>query len=265
MAMNDFYIWETLLQAAIVGTGKGVLPPPLLDHFMQKGLSAHSTPEETLLEASALTRLRIRAGRNFPHWEGSLPEGLPPEEEDIHVRAGRFLSAILSGRFAPALEEWLRLFAASGSALPPEGLPGLLDRCAGDEGVRNLVMPHLGERARWLIAQNPAWAPLAVQGPKKKHRLKETPLWTEKHARDWVAELQLLLISAGDNAWHLWDYRDKLREAAYLVPPIPDAPWLGGWEHIPNRTAFLWKNDIDSFLHTVQFRIEMYEAFNLNA
>ena len=117
--MNDFYLWQTLSQTAVVGTGKAALPPPLLGFFAAKGMDVHTSPEETLLAAAALVQLRIRAGRQFPRWEGPVPEAVSMGPGAINDRAGRSLAAILSGRFAPALGEWLELFAASGLSLPP--------------------------------------------------------------------------------------------------------------------------------------------------
>ena len=258
--LNDFHIWQTLLQTAVVGSGKASLPPPLLDYLRGKGLDTQAPEEEILLEAAVLTSLRIKAGRAFPTCEGPFPEPLPARTEVINAIAARSLTLILNGPFGPALPEWLELFAKEDMALPPESLPGLLDRCVEDNIARSWIEPHLGERARWLIAQNPAWASLsAIQALDREP--KPVPGWTENQARAWIAELQFLLASTSNEAWNWWDYRDKFREAAFLVPPLPDAPWLGGWEYVSPRNQFFWKNDIDYFLEAVHFRIEMHQAF----
>ncbi len=252
MGISDYHIWQTLLQTAIVGAGKAALPPPLLDHLSEKGLDMHTSAEEALLAASALTRMRIKAGRRFPLWEDPIPAALPVQSELINIPIGRHLSAILSGRFAPALREWIGLFASSGFSLPPEGLPGLLDRCLKEEGIRQMLEPHFGARARWLIAQNPAWAPLASPSEKKKVKTYPEP-WSEEESMEWLARSRrLLAFASGDPKFH---------EAAYLIPARPGAPWLEGWEQIAPRTIFIWKNDLDYFLRVLRFRMEMRDAF----
>lgn len=502
--MDDFTIWKTLVQAAVVGTDRSGLPPPLLEQLAGKGLDVYGAPEEALLSAAALTRLRIKAGMVFPEWNRPLPEPAPIQTGVIHSQASRFLSMLLGGRYAPAFGEWLQLFTKRNLSLPPESLPGLLNRCVEDESVREALEPYLGERAQWLIAQNPAWAILTqevdaevwhtgsrpqrlaffrrfrkkepaaarslleetwesesvedkvafldilhsglsvpdelllVRGqsdrrqevrhtagrllaqlpgsalnvellrladrmvqfdgkqvqllppaewpgwvqdnglvkkdkdPDPEERLQaflewippaywsekwglsgemileyvlrrsdllpvkkaliqaairyrdagwaeaileyqamgledqeiripqyeqltgllsieafqnliaraweeaaedlsefgpaedllrySTHPWEASFARDWLGQFQALLITSGDS-WHLWDYRELLRHAAFRVPPLPDAPWLGGWDQVPARTFFLWKEDIDYFLRVVRFRIDMQEAF----
>ena len=502
--MDDFTIWTTLVHAAVVGTDRSALPPPLLEQLAGKGLDVYGSAEEALLSAAALTRLRIKAGRVFPEWKTALPEPAFFQAGVIHSQASRFLSILLSGRYVPAFGEWLQLFTQRKLSLPPESLPGLLNRCVEDESVREALEPWLGELAQWLISQNPAWAILGlredpeiwhsgsrtermaylsqlrkkdpaaartlleetwetestedkvafqeilglglsisdepllrrgqsdrrqevrhtagkllaqipgsaingqllaladriVQFDGKRVRLAPPPEWPDwlhenglvkkgkdpdpeerlqavlewippahwsktwdlagemiveyllswpdllplkkalilatiryrdagwaeaileyqtmgledqeikvpqyeqmtgllsaetfqnliaraweeaaedlsefgpaenllrysthpweaSFAREWLGQFQALLITSGES-WDLWSYHEFLRHAAYRVPPLPEAPWLGGWDQLSPRTGFLWKEDIDYFLRVVRFRIDMQEAF----
>ncbi|MBK7408567.1 MAG: hypothetical protein IPJ40_11215 [Saprospirales bacterium] len=85
--------------------------------------------------------------------------------------------------------------------------------------------------------------------------------WEATFSREWLGTLQALLITSGGDSWNLWDYREFLRQAAYRVPALPDAPWLEGWGEISPRTRYLWKDDVDYFLRVVRFRIDMHKAF----
>ena len=440
--MTDLEIWQTLVQTAVVGAERAALPPPLLDELERRGIDPFAAPEEVLLSAAALVRQRIRAGQLLPRLTDIPEPPMPEENAVINPQASRFLSIILSGRFAPALREWVGHFSRSGQSLPPESLPGLLKHCAGDPAIRELLEPHLGPRARWLIRQNPDWAALEhplpdasqqrlnqfvklekldtakVRGlpeadtldalkafadtclsaegmqvqlrlpdgfpdwlfregwarkrkaadatlqtalawippghwtekldsapdficeyrlqtpdlalfrrslahaavlygdaewaaallnihaiypgflevdpsclaqlialvpagvfqdliaqvwadagddldefkPAEELLLRSLHPWDEEFAGEWLAELQRVLIGSPDS-WDLWDHRAVLRHAAYRLPVLPDAPWLGGWTQMPQRTYYLWKDDIEYFLRVLQFRTEMQEAF----
>ncbi|MDV7393219.1 hypothetical protein RZS08_17735, partial [Arthrospira platensis SPKY1] len=82
-----------------------------------------------------------------------------------------------------------------------------------------------------LIAQ--AWADsgddLDEFRPAEELLLHSQHPWDEEFAREWLAELQRALIGSPDS-WDLWDHRAVLRHAAFRLPLLPDAPWLGGWE-----------------------------------
>lgn len=444
--MDDFSIWQTLLQTAVVGADRAGLPPPMLEELARRGIDIHASPEEVLLAAAALVRHRIRAGQVFPKLRDELPEPAPLSHGIINRQASRLLGVMLSGRFAPALPEWLELFSRSGLTLPPESLPALLNRCVNDPETRRLLEPHWDARARWLIRQNPAWAVLNEPAPgaeqkrldrfikqekldaKKISGLPEGELleeirqladscivlmekgknvvkipdplpdwafqhglvrrrkgqdpaglfitllswlppryWAERcqagpadtylryfgfmqadqlagsvvnatllygdpewaevllntHASQagyrelspmeiaglaflmptekfqqliwkayesnnglylsnlatleqvmlnsehpwpkelsgwWLKDVQDMVISYGQS-WSMYDHRQKLRHAAFKVPPDPDASWMRGWEQIPQHTLYIWKDDIDYFLRVLRFRIDMHEAF----
>jgi hypothetical protein len=442
--MDDHAIWQTLVQTAVVGAGRTSLPPPLLEELSARGIDIYASEEEVLLAAAALIRQRIRAGQVLPQRLEAAAQTVFFENVVVNPSASRFLSAMLGGKYAAALPEWLELFSRSGLSLPPESLPGLLSRCVADPSLREMLAPHLGSRARWLIGQNPTWADLESPLPAEQQRrldlfVKQEKLdakkiaglpqgelleklrafadecvpqrksragldipvefpdwayqgglikkrkdqdftetfatllswlpprhweerwesnpefiynyvmdeaigdawrkslvnaailymepewaavildshatrhhaleftaqeiaqlssllgrevfqglirrafeeggphlhdldnaaelmlhsrhpWDERVSREWLAEFQKLLILSGDS-WDLLDYREMLRQAAYKVPPLEDAPWMGGWEHIPQKGYYFWKDEIDYFLRVLKFRIDMHKAF----
>jgi hypothetical protein len=417
----------------------------LLEELSARGIDIYAPEEEVLLAAAALIRQRIRAGQALPQRLDTAAQAVSFENVVVNPSASRFLSVMLSGKYAAALPEWLELFSRSGQSLPPESLPGLLSRCAADPSLREMLAPHLGDRARWLIAQNPDWTALESPLPSEQQRrldlfIKQEKLdpkkitglpqdellenlrafagqcvpqsgtrarldipdelpewacqsglikkrkdqdftetfttllswlpprhweerwasnaefiynhvmaevtgdalrkslvnaanlymapdwaevildghamrhhaleftapqleqlssllsrevfqglirrafeesgprlddldnaaelllhsrhpWDERVSREWLAEFQQLLILSGDS-WDLLDYREMLRQAAYKVPPLEDAPWMGGWEHIPPKGLYLWKDEIDYFLRVLKFRIDMHKAFH---
>lgn len=443
--MDDYTIWKTLVQTAVVGAGRTSLPPPLLEELAARGIDIYAPEEEVLLAAAALIRQRIRAGQVLPQRLNITVQAVSLENVVVNPSASRFLTAMLGGKYAAALPEWLELFSRSGLSLPPESLPGLLNRCVADPSLREMLEPHLGARAQWLIGQNPAWATLesplpaeqqrrldlfikqekldakkiaglpqgelleklrafadecvpqrktragldipvefpewafqsglikkrkdqdftetfttllswlpprhweerwesnaeliyeyimeeAAADPWRKslvnaanlymspewaeiildsHAIRRHPLefkaqeielltglldaesfqrlirrafeeggphlgdlgnaaelmlhsrhpWDEQVSREWLAEFQKLLILSGDS-WDLLDYREMLRQAAYKAPPLEDAPWMGGWEHIPQKGYYFWKDEIGYFLRVLKFRIDMHKAFH---
>lgn len=273
--MDDFTIWQTLVQTAVVGAGRASLPPPLLEELSARGIDIYAPAEEVLLSAAALIRQRLRAGQVLPQRAEPLAQPVSFVQGVVNPSASRFLSVMLSGKYAEALPEWLELFSRSSLSLPPESLPGLLSRCVADPDLRVMLEPYLDDRARWLIAQNPAWADMEkpLPGEQKLLEKQENPdatielafnsphPWSETLSREWVKELQKKLSGAGGAGWDLFPYRDFLRKLAFKAPPIEEAPWMGGWEYISPEYLHYWKDDIDYFLRVLKFRIDMHKAF----
>jgi hypothetical protein len=65
---------------------------------------------------------------------------------------------MLSGQYDEMLAEWLAAAGAGGWRVPEEVLPDLLELGRGNPTLRAAIGPVLGERGRWLAAQNPDWA-----------------------------------------------------------------------------------------------------------
>src|SRR5205085_3634142 len=59
---------------------------------------------------------------------------------------------------AELLPEWLTAVVAASQRVPAEFIPALLERGRTHETLRDLLLPAVGERGRWLAAQNDEWS-----------------------------------------------------------------------------------------------------------
>jgi len=150
--------WNDYVTAALLGSGKG--PPPSLPanlHSLLAKAGAGNDEVRFLTRAGALALSR-RAGWKSARSEFEIcpcePEGTAP----VGRASAGHLRAMLAGRCAAALPEWLGVVARLGRHAPSEYLPALLDRARLNPPLRPLVMAAGGHRAQWLAAQNPAWA-----------------------------------------------------------------------------------------------------------
>jgi hypothetical protein len=114
--------------------------------------------EQVLLRAAAAVSLYQRAGQ-LPEARGEpLP---PPCERDEQPRcsphAGQRLALMLQGQYQEVLPEWLAAVARAGQRVPENLLPDLLDLGRAQSDLRDAIGPVLGQRGRWLAAQNPDW------------------------------------------------------------------------------------------------------------
>ena len=62
-----------------------------------------------------------------------------------------------AGRSIEVLPEWLAALAVAGQRVRDDALPALLEHGRGEADAREAILPVLGERGRWLAAQNPDW------------------------------------------------------------------------------------------------------------
>ncbi|HEX5000389.1 MAG TPA: DUF5691 domain-containing protein [Terriglobia bacterium] len=150
-----------LTAIALLGTERVELPPVRAGTAigdLQSQLD-FSRRESALLSAAALTAAYERAG--VLPLEDHLPVPTACEAESrqqVGVRAGVLLQRMLGGEFSNLLPEWLEQSAALGALAPPELLPALLELGAKSSALRDAILPVIGERGRWLAAQNPGWS-----------------------------------------------------------------------------------------------------------
>ena len=114
--------------------------------------------EAALLSAAVITGLYEEAGQLPPRDQAPAP-GLCPAEElpGMSERAGSLLLRLLGGEFPEVLPELLALGAQAGHRTFPEALPALLSTGSARAEWRESILPLLGQRGRWLAAQNPEW------------------------------------------------------------------------------------------------------------
>ena len=149
---------DDLARIALVGTSK---QPAAAD-----GDSPH--PADTLVAAVASEdrehRFLLRAGARAAYeqcgWRppGGITALEPAPPETLPIASSRILgllqNAIASSSW-DLLIEFLQQLAGLGLVLPPELLPASLG--LGETGVREALLPVLGERGRWLSRLNSDW------------------------------------------------------------------------------------------------------------
>lgn len=146
-----------LLRAALLGTSRGSLDLQLSEP-LASFLKVDCTPEQKLLQAIAVLTLHRRAS--------ALPEKKQPGIAPAGPESAPLLSwgavqllrrALQEVGLRPILPEALGWMASAGRVMPPALLPELLTLGQNDLGLRAALLPVLGQRGRWLAAQNPDW------------------------------------------------------------------------------------------------------------
>jgi len=179
--------WEELVSTALVGTerrplpaGPAPAPGPGEPGGAGGAVSGPGEPaghEAVLLDRAALLVARRRAGR-----AAGRAEPLPPAPAErlpqVARPAGRRLAAVLTGRHAGLLLEWLEAAAGRGLRAPEHLLPELLERGRGERSLRPAIAVVAGARGRWLAGLNPRWAYLlggvAGEAPGRQARLPDS-------------------------------------------------------------------------------------------
>ncbi|MCK4866563.1 MAG: hypothetical protein KAT39_00830 [Alphaproteobacteria bacterium] len=154
--------WQALLGAAILGVDRGVGSAVSANGdagvLLQQATS--QDPAEAMLAQAAILSVYCRAGRRIAGDAGQAPKLAPETDRPAcSARAGRQLAVIMSGEFSDLLPEWCALADSAGLRAPDELLPALLRRAtlaSRHEGAA--IRAILGERGRWLAAQDPRWS-----------------------------------------------------------------------------------------------------------
>ena len=149
------------MTAALVGTERQAVAVPVGDGALGALLArvAAAEPDAALLRVGAVLALYERAGWVPPTDPTPGPEAAPPDTQPrVNARAGQHLATMLSGQYDAVLGEWLAAAGTGGWRVPEELLPDLLELGRANPTLRSALGPVLGERGRWLAAQNPDWA-----------------------------------------------------------------------------------------------------------
>ncbi len=154
-------IWPELVRLALLGGERGTMTPELRQKLESYGIQTDSPFPEVLLESAALFNQIRKAAFQLEAFEGKLPEPIKEtEEQTCSPRSTAHLFAILDGRFAPALEEFLTHLKENEKKIPNETLPVLLNASLEDNELWTLLRPVLGKRGEWLLEQWPPWSTL---------------------------------------------------------------------------------------------------------
>jgi hypothetical protein len=155
---------EHITARALLGTSRGTAAtvPAVsgpLGQALEAAASCEQGPEQALLNAAAIVAAAWRAGAG----PGPAPPLPPPAAAEMQKPAPpgaqALLARLLGGEMPPVLPEWLRMAAAPTRNMraPHELLPELLEAGRRERSLRELVLPVLGQRGRWLAALNQEW------------------------------------------------------------------------------------------------------------
>lgn len=146
---------EILHKAVLAGTSRvpfdaasGVAPA-----LQALAAQAGSLP---LWQAVAAQDLWQRAG--FQPTGGTEAPAAAGTDDECPRAAEEMLQLLMRGIQAGLLPTWLSLAQARGVAVPHACLVPLLEQAAAKPGLRAKLLPVLGARGRWLVAQHPEWA-----------------------------------------------------------------------------------------------------------
>ncbi|HSC79693.1 MAG TPA: DUF5691 domain-containing protein [Chitinolyticbacter sp.] len=143
---------DQLTRLALVGTANTPVDAPSLPAIA--ALLPEGSREQRLLWAAGADALYRQAGTQA-HFV--LPTVAAPEETGRPLPASLYAitAELIAGRL-DELQPWAStLLAECGYLLPPQALPSVLSLHHQDR--RSAWLPLLGERGRWLAAQNPDW------------------------------------------------------------------------------------------------------------
>lgn len=201
--MSHANLWAALQQSALVGAERLALPAifsqgidrtaPASQQALQAALLLPADSKAVqLLRATAVAAVLERAG-----WRPATPAAAalaaalpPPAAESRPAPQGeqllRLLGEVLQGHAPELLALALASLDEAGQRLPYALLVDALHQGRQSVELRQWLTPVLGERGRWLAAQNPQWA--------YAHGVQETAdaeqIWQEGSLEQRVALLQ---------------------------------------------------------------------------
>lgn len=157
--------WQTLVAHAVMGTDRAPVFPLLTDTPLDATLAQLQdlTPSRRLLASAAVAALWERAGME-PSVADKPSPAIAPEDElpFCSPRASHYLLRLLGESVHDLVPEYLTALVQHGKVISPIEMPELFDFAIIHPPLRQLIIPMLGARGRWLAFQNPAWAQLFV-------------------------------------------------------------------------------------------------------
>jgi len=157
--------WKTCLSAALIGTERRPPALPKGDDDFTKMLQSLEWEQPALALLNATSAIAQYQAVGIPHEtisnsETSESTAVKPCEPDTTPccsdRIAKYLGITLKD-YTEAASELLELIAASGQRVPPRWLPTLLRFGEKRTYLQPLIVSVLGNRGRWLAAQNPNW------------------------------------------------------------------------------------------------------------
>ncbi len=153
--------WTTLVKIGLVGTNRSKISEEMVKEFQAMGIEEED-PARLVLKAAATMSMMRKAGIQPASFGGDLPIVATKDPSNIcGKRAIQYLNMILKRNDLTILSEFLVVLKKNNKSLPPEALPIILEKAAKTPKIWQTLNPVLGERGRWLMAQNSDWARLA--------------------------------------------------------------------------------------------------------
>lgn len=160
--MPDLHaIWEQLLNVAITGFDRQEIPAVAGDDAVGRlcaRIADTERPAQFLNIAGTVALCRMA---------GALPvqESTPPPEpaaadaqQYCSAQAARLLRLALSDtHLTKVLPEWVAVMSRHHLLVPPELLTSVLPVMGNSSNLRELFLPIIGERGRWLARLHPDW------------------------------------------------------------------------------------------------------------
>ena len=155
-------MWKEIVKNTLIGTQRGKISESDIIALSGIGINTNVEPAKVVLQAAAILGQMQRVGKELPKRNGGLPTAAPEEKlEPCSDKAANNLTLMLSsGKFAPALPEFLRYVQHARKILPPESLPQVLNKCLRNDEMWESIKNVIGERGKWLAEQHPVWKKL---------------------------------------------------------------------------------------------------------
>lgn len=161
MALVTDSLWGAIASSALIGTERHPFQVPVGSGALGNclGQLGDRSSEAALLSAAATVALHQRVGW-LPELRSPIQTEPCPLDERPRCgpRAARCLQQMLQGQYSQLLAEWLEKAAIAQQRVPEMLLPSLLDRGRQQRELRASILLVLGQRGRWLAAQNPDWS-----------------------------------------------------------------------------------------------------------
>ncbi|MFZ6030353.1 MAG: DUF5691 domain-containing protein [Chloroflexota bacterium] len=175
----------SLAITALLGTETESAVLPAVPHPLDAALARVGDTDDreaALLNLASVAGLAELAGYVPAVAASPAPAAQPETLPIIPEAAASLLRRILAGEFEDVLPEFLQRTAQKHMRLPAEALPAILN--LGKYDLRPVVQQVIGERGRWLAAQNPAWAYALQRDPREA--------WEDGDRLERVAALEAL-------------------------------------------------------------------------
>lgn len=156
-------MWEQLVTSALMGSERRPLEIAADAPELVQTLTSVNAHHRLLLSAAVMAVYRRAGYRPAAFTIPAEPSASADIRPTCTVRAGHRLNQLLARMpaYSPLLIEWLTIIDAKGQRVHHPYLPALLDKVRLNRRNKLLsarTLAVIGERGRWLAAQNPQWA-----------------------------------------------------------------------------------------------------------